>query len=87
MKIANYLDKFNLPKKKVTEEQFLAGEIYEYFGKKLSFGWIMVIVKTKGKIYVRETFEKIRKGNAKDRLALFLWTCAECKINYNPPKA
>ena len=80
MELTNYLDKFTLPKKNQTEEQILAGECYEYFGKQLPFGRIMAEIQRKGKIYVREVLEAIKKDNPKDRLSLFIWKLKQAKV-------
>ena len=82
MEIANYLNKFALPRKNLTEEQFLAGEVYEYFGKELMFPRIMAIIRDKGKGFVREVFEEIRKGDPRNRLSLFVWRCKNCQVKW-----
>lgn len=82
MELTNYLDKFSLSKK--TEEQILAEEIWFYFGKQLPFGRIMAEIQRKGKIYVREVLESIKKDNPKDRLSLFIWKLKQAKVIHTP---
>ena len=73
-----YLKKFEV--KKGNPNQILADEIWRYFGKRLPFPRIMRIISEKGAIWTRETFNEIRKGDAKDHLALFIWKVRECQI-------
>ena len=79
MEKISYLKKFTIGKP-ISEKQFLATELYEYFEKKLPFGRIMAMIGTCGVRYVRETLIQIKKGDAKDKLALFIYKCKTCRI-------
>jgi hypothetical protein len=59
--------------KPYNQAQAVAAEIYEYFHKKLSYPRIIGIVSRKGPQAVRECFQEIQKGDAKNKLALFIW--------------
>ncbi len=77
------LKDYKLKKPKIhTKEQSLADEIYSYFGKKLSFGFIMNKILTKGYQFVYEAWNEIRQTNPKNRVSLFLWKIGQTKINF-----
>lgn len=80
MDTGKYIQKFKKTQKNLSEDQVLADEVWKYFGKRLAFPRIMKEIKTKGKVFVRETMIEIQKGNARDRLALFLWKIKNCKV-------
>ena len=82
MELATYLQKFKTSKKNLGPEQILADEIWRYFGKKLSFPRVFVLIKNCGAVFVREVFEEIRKGDPRDRLALFVYRCKNCHIRW-----
>ena len=75
MELQNYLTKFN-KKKSATKEQTLAEEIFLYFGKKLSFGRIMSMIKAKGHQFCFEIFKECKEGN--NPQALFIWKYKQC---------
>ena len=91
----NYLDKFEQNSKNAktakrnyifTKEQSLAEEIWIYFGKDkgfqgLNFPRIMSLIKTKGYQFIFETFEEIKKGDGKNKKALFIWKAKQIKID------
>ena len=56
-----------------TKEQALAGEIFEYFGRKLNFGRIMRIIKIVGNERVYGIWNGIKQSNCDDPLKLFVW--------------
>lgn len=84
MDLQEYGKKFKLvPKANKNKE--LAKEIWEAFGKRLSFPVIMKLIKTKGYNFVWETFTKLKKeGNLS--VPLFVWTCGKEKIRWIEPK-
>ena len=63
----------------ISEERNLADEIFEYFDRKLSYGVIRKFINEKGKIFVRETFDKVRK-ESKNPLGLFIWIIGKQEI-------
>ena len=78
-KISLDFSRFQKPAKKLTEEQVLATEVYEYFSKELSFGRIMKMIKYNGIQCAREVFEETKKSDAKDELAIFVWSIKKNK--------
>lgn len=73
MDLTSYKGKFEGKKRKITKEQELANQVYEFFNRRISYPRIMVIIKMTGyqSTYIR--FNEVVKGNARNRLALFLW--------------
>lgn len=71
------------PKRVFSPAQALADEIFSYFGKRLPFARIMREVSRKGIQFVREEFESVKKGDARDKLSLFLWRVSQVKVSFN----
>ena len=82
MDTAGYLEKLKKGSKRGphTKEQALADQIWTHFGKRLHFARIMKMIKEKGVRWVRECLEEVRKGDARDRLSLFIHKVAQAKI-------
>ena len=71
----------NIKKSKVfTREQLLAEDVWLFFSKRLPFPRLMKMIKDKGHQAVYESFNDVRKSNAKDKLALFIFKVKEYKI-------
>jgi len=66
-----------------TKDQELASQIYDYFGKKLKFGFIMSKIHTKGYQFMYEIFNEIKHSKPKNRAALFLWKIGQTKIIFD----
>jgi hypothetical protein len=77
----SYIDKFQF-KKKFNPEQETANDIYEYFGKKMNYGLIRRLIKTKGLIFVQQTFLEVKKSDFVNKPALFMKMIGQTKINY-----
>jgi len=81
-----YLDKLKKRSelsKVYNRDQFVADEIYKFFGKKIAFPLLMRLIKTHGNQFVYETYNEIRQGNAKSPVALFMWKMKQNKIKWN----
>ena len=68
--------------KNLTKEQSLAEEIWLYFGKSIHFARIMRDIKRKGYQFIFEIFQEVKKSEAKDKKALFIWKIKQCLIIY-----
>lgn len=66
--------------KKINKDQYLAEEVWRYFGKKLSFGLIMKCIKNKGWQFIFETFKEIKNSDVENRIKLFMWKIGKTKI-------
>jgi hypothetical protein len=73
-----YISKFKITKK--GEEQTLADEIYLAYNKKIKYPHLMKIIKEKGIVFVRETFNECKE--AKEPFKLFLWKVKNCKVRW-----
>lgn len=67
--LSSYKQKLTI--KKTNPKIELAGEIYEFFGKRLKFPVIMGIISRNGVQCVRECFEETKKD--KPVVELFMW--------------
>lgn len=68
------LSPFKLKKTRAfTAEQDTAGQIYEYFGRSLSFPRIMRLIKTIGRQKIYDIWNEIKQSDCKDSLKLFIW--------------
>lgn len=66
-----------------SDAQFLADQIWEWSGKRLSFPLLMKMIKTKGRQFVFECWNEIRRENPKDKVKLFMWKIGQVKINWS----
>ncbi len=69
----DYLNKFQVGKN-TSEEKELCREIWEWSGKKLSFGMLIKMCRNNGVQCVREVFNETVKSSARDPIALFIWS-------------
>lgn len=76
-----YLKKFIIERKyKSSKEKELAKEIYRFFGKKLNFGLIMNLIKTKGYKAIYEIFNDVKNSDAQNLIAFFFYKIKNEKI-------
>lgn len=73
MELGGYTQKFEGKKKNVTKEQELADQIYTHFHRAIAFPRLMKIISLTGYQSTYERFNTVRQGNARNKLALFLW--------------
>jgi len=81
MELGNYLSKFKIndgPKR--TKEQIVADEIYEGFGKNISYGLIMRMIKEKGSRAVYMNYQEVSKSNIDKKVGAFINKCQGEKI-------
>lgn len=77
----SYLQKFKVQKRKLSRNQFLANEIYEWLGKEVSYPFIMKLIKERGWQFVYEVYHSCKKiGMCNKRY--FLGAILKQKINY-----
>ena len=79
MDFSNYKE-FKISNQK--EGQNLMGEMIRYFGEvdKDAKGILSGAIRFKGKDFVRETFEQIKKTDCKDRLRLLIYKVKNCSV-------
>lgn len=70
------------PKRQLNEKQQLAEEIWLWFGKspEVRFGFLMGVIKQKGKIWVRQCWREVVVDRAKDPVKTFKWKLAQAKM-------
>ena len=78
MELVGYQQKLKV--QKTTEQQSLATEIYEAFGKKISYPLLMKIIKDKGVQFTREIFIETQKSDFAHKKELFLKQTLNQKI-------
>lgn len=66
--------------RKLTRNQIIADEIYNYFHKQIPFWRIMKWQKDLGSVFVYESFIETKKSDCKSEIALFQWKMKNCKI-------
>lgn len=73
---------FKIPKpsKFSSPAQLLAADIYEYFGKELSFPMLMRFIKEKGERAVYFIFNDVKRSDFPHKVPLFLKKIREEKI-------
>lgn len=63
-----------------SEEKDLATEIYEWSGRKLNFGMIRNMIRTKGAQCMRELLSEVKHDECKEPLKMFLWKYKQVKM-------
>ena len=76
----NHLSRFTITEKRVYKEQVLSDEIWNYFGKRIAFSLIRKMILEKGDKFIYETFQEVKKSDARNPLSLFIWKVNQCKI-------
>lgn len=79
----SYLKKFTIGNP--NKNHALADQIYNYFGKKIAFSRIMRIITEKGYQATYEMWNEVRKSDAMNPIALFLWKVKNVKIKWDNP--
>jgi len=70
-----------------SKEQALADEIWRYFGKKISFGFLSRVIFEKGFQPVYESFFEVKQSNARSLKGLFLWKIKQLPVYKLSPKS
>ena len=79
MELSEYKQKFKIVK--TNEEKELATEIWNFFGKNISYPFLLKLINEKGKYFVRNTFIEIKKSDFAHRKELFLKLVLNQKIS------
>lgn len=80
MKKAEYLNKFKVGNP--NEDHYVADQVFQYFGKRLAFPRIMVMIKQHGRHFILQTLLEMKSYSPKNPVALFLWKVKQNTIQW-----
>lgn len=78
-----YLKRFDVGDSKSSEEKELCREIYEWAGKKLNFGMLVVMCRRNGIQCVRECWVEAQKSGGDDPVKIFMWSLKKYGTKFN----